>query len=173
MALNKVVMKIYATDADIYSQLSALSEKINRDYSGVELDLVYVSTGAFVFANDLAQMIRIPFRMHPISYSDYHPPSGNGEIQLLLDVSTPLMNRHVLLLDGIVISGKTPCFVMGLLRLRMPASLELCVVGFKPKKLSVDINIKYHLFSLENEWIEGYGIGSGGNKFSRSLVDVS
>lgn len=173
MALNKVDMRIYATDTEINDQLKVLSEKINRDYSGVELDLVYVSTSALVFTNDLVRMISIPFRIHPISYRDYHPPSGNGEVELLLDVSTPLMNRHVLLLDGIVISGKTPCFVMGLLRLRMPASLELCVVGFKPKKLSVDINIKYHLFSLENEWIEGYGIGSGGNKFSRSLVDVS
>ncbi len=166
-------MKIYATEADIYNQLRTLSEKINRDYNGVELDLVYVSTGAFVFANDLARMIRIPLKMHPISYSDYHPPSGNGEVQLLLDVSTPLMNRHVLLLDGIVISGKTPHFIMGLLRLRMPATLELCVVGSKPKKLSVGMNIKYQLFSLVNEWIEGYGIGSGENKYSRSLIDVS
>jgi hypoxanthine-guanine phosphoribosyltransferase len=62
---------------------------------------------------------------------------------------------------------------MNILRQRKPSSLELCVVGSKSEQLAVNLPIKYQLFDLKNEWIEGYGIGSGANKFANCLLDMS
>jgi hypoxanthine phosphoribosyltransferase len=71
-----------------------------------------------------------------------------------------------------VISGRTPLYLMNLLRLRHPASLALCVIGSKPAELAVDLPIKYRLFEFGKEWVAGYGIGHGQERASADLVNL-
>jgi hypoxanthine phosphoribosyltransferase len=165
--------KIFASRERINNRLQLIANKIENDYSGLEIDLVYSLTGASLFVLDLARMINLPINLHPIFFKSYTPPSNNGEVEFLLDVTRPLKRRHVIFVDGIVISGKTPLYVMNVLRQRQPASLEICVVGSKATELTVDLGIKYQLFSLGTEWIEGYGIGSQSNKLADTLLDLS
>ena len=165
--------QIYASREVIYSRLQLITNQIERDYCGSEIDLVYSSSGASLFVLDLARMINRPINLHQILFKSYVPPSNSGEVELILDVTKPLEGRHVIFVDGVVISGKTPLYIMNVLRQRQPSSLELCVVGSKLGELSVDLDIKYQLFKFGAEWIEGYGIGSGPNKLADCLVDLS
>lgn len=157
------------SEKQIQDRLLALSEQINSDYAGKSLDLVYVTNGASVFFADLLRLINVPVKPHPICYSNYDTANASGEVRLTLDVTSPLNGRDVLLLDGVVISGKTPFYIYNMLLLRQPASIEVCALGTKPALLSVPLPVKYVGFEFQNEIVVGYGIGEGSEKAFRSL----
>jgi hypoxanthine phosphoribosyltransferase len=78
----------------------------------------------------------------------------------------------VLVVEGIVISGRTPRYVLDILTLRQPASLAMCALGMKPAQLSVELPLKYVAFELGPEIAVGYGVGSGLEKTLPHLVEM-
>lgn len=159
--------------AVIQERVASLANEINRDYAGREIDLVCLSNSATVFTADLARLIQVPLRQHLLAFTAYPKAPPSGEVRLTLDVGEPLQDRHVLVVEGMIISGRTPLYLMNMLRLRRPASLEICAIGMKPKQLAVDLPVKYHLFDFDQEWVAGYGIGHGPEKASGDLLDMA
>ena len=157
----------------IHESLQVLAEQISEDYLGRELDVVCLTNSAMTLAADLMRLVKVPVRLHAMAFDSYKPAPKSGEVRLTLDVTEPLAGRHVLVIEGMIISGRTPLYLMNLLRLRQPASIELCVIGSKPLELLVSLPIKYRLFEFSNEWVAGYGIGNGIEKTSSDLVDMS
>lgn len=158
--------------AELRERLEQLANEINRDYAGREIDLVCLSNSAMFFTADLARLIQVPVRLHLLAFVSYPKALQSGEVRITLDVAEPLEGRHVLLVEGMVISGRTPFYLMNMLRLRNPASLDLCVIGYKPDELAVDLPIRYQLFTFGKEWVAGYGIGHGPEKGLPNLVDI-
>ncbi len=157
----------------IRNRLEKLAQQINKDYEGQELDLVCLSNSAMVFTTDLMRLIQVPVRLHLLAFDSYTPTPKSGEVRLTLDLVEPIEGRNVLVVEGMIISGRTPLYIMNLLRLRQPASLELCAIGKKPAELAVHLSIKYCMFEFDAEWVTGYGIGHGAEKVSADLLDMS
>ena len=88
------------------------------------------------------------------------------------DLNGSIEGKHVLLLEGLVISGRTPNYLFNFFKLRNPASLKLCAIGLKKKKIEVELKIDYHMFDFQDEWIEGYGIGGADTKCLPYLIDI-
>mgnify|MGYP000270009867 CR=1 FL=1 len=153
-------------------RLQGVATQINGDYAGREIDVVCLTNSAMIFTADLMRILEVPARLHMLAFTSYSPAPTNGEVRLTLDVAEPLEGRHVLVMEGMVISGRTPLYLMNLLRLRQPASLELCAIGSKPSELTVDLPIKYRLFEFEKEWVAGYGIGNGAEKVSADILNI-
>ena len=148
----------------IEERVRNLAESINRDYADRTIDIIYVISGSSVFCADLARNLKVPVRLHPMSFSAYPGASPSGEVRMNLDVAEPLHGRHIMLLEGIIVSGRTPKFVLDSLRLRQPASLALCALGVKRGALAVDLTVNYSGFELGPEIIVGYGVGEGAEK---------
>lgn len=148
----------------IDERLQALARQIDADYAGKTVDVVYLLNGASVFAADLVRHLTVPIRLFPLGFSSYPAANPSGEVRITLDVVEPLHGRHVLVVEGIVVSGRTPKYVTDMLRLRQPASLALCALGVKPKVLAVDLSVAYHAFSFGSEVVVGYGVGEGAEK---------
>ena len=163
---------ILVSEEKIHERLQGLAQQINVDYQSRDIDLVCLTNSAMTFMTDLVRLIQRPVKLHTIAFDSYKPAPKSGEVRLTLDVTTPLEGRHVLVVEGMVISGRTPLYLMNLLRLRQPASLELCVIGSKPTELAVDLPIKYRLFDFGSEWVAGYGIGNESHKVSPHLIDL-
>ena len=149
---------------EIEERLSALARQIDADYAGRTLDVVCLVNSASVFWADLGRLLSVPVRVHPLAFSSYAAGNSSGEVRLTLDVSEPLQNRHVLIVEGIVVSGRTPRYVCDLLRLRQPASLAMCVLGVKRHALAVELPPLYAAFELGSEIVVGYGVGEGPEK---------
>lgn len=164
-------IKVLAPAEELQKRVEALAQQINMDYNGREIDIVCSSNGATIFTADLCRLIALPVRLHLIAFNSYPNAPASGEVQLTLDVTEPLQNRHVLVTEGIIISGRTPLYMMNLLRLRQPASIELCAIAMKPKQLAVELQVKYHLYDFDQEWVAGYGMGHGPEKAAEVLVD--
>jgi hypoxanthine phosphoribosyltransferase len=165
--------RILVSAEQIHERLQLLAQQINVDYEGHELDVICLTNSAMTFTTDLVRLIEVPVKVHMMAFISYTPAPKSGEVRLTLDIADALEGRNVLVVEGMVISGRTPLYLMNLLRLRQPASMELCAIGSKPSELAVDLPIKYRLFEFGKEWVAGYGIGHGAEKGSGDLLDMS
>jgi hypoxanthine phosphoribosyltransferase len=164
-------MNIIITEEQIIERVNQLASEISIDYAGLTLDIVCLINSASIFTADLARKLSIPARLHFLGFNSYPNGNASGEVRITHDVNEPLFDRHVLVMEGIVVSGRTPRYVLDMLRLRQPASLALCALGIKPSQLAVELPLKYVGFELGQEIATGYGVGSGTEKILTSLVE--
>lgn len=148
----------------IISRIKTLANQINSDYAGKTLDLVCLVNSAQFFTSDLVKYLTVPTRLHYLDFNSYLKGNETGEVRLTSDIQEPLFGRDVLVIEAIVVSGRTPKYIMDLLKNRKPNSLNLCALGSKPHLLSEKLPLKYVAFELGKEILVGYGIGSGPDK---------
>tara|TARA_B100001250_G_C19797776_1_gene789598 strand:- start:105 stop:617 length:513 start_codon:yes stop_codon:yes gene_type:complete len=157
-------LNIIITEEQISRRVEILARQINLDYSGRTLDIVCLVNSALFFTLDIIKHLTIPNRLHYMSFTGYNEGNESGEVQLTLDVKEPLFGRDVLIIEAIVVSGRTPRFIIDLLKNRKPQSIALCALGLKPHLLSEKLPLNYTGFELGKEIVVGYGIGSGKEK---------
>jgi hypoxanthine phosphoribosyltransferase len=162
--------KVVASETQIQQRVHALAKQISDDYKGKEVDVICLINGASMFCADLVRQLTVPVRTHFLGIRSYSQGNVTGEVRITLDIEEPLHDRHVLMVEGIVVSGRTPRYVLDMLGLRQPASLALCALGIKPAQLSVKLPLKYVAFELGSEIAVGYGVGSGVEKTLAYLV---
>jgi len=131
-----------------------MAEALPRDFA-----LVAILKGSFVFAADLLRALAahsinpdVDF-MILSSYGEGTTPSGT--VRLLRDTEISLQDRHVLLVDDILDSGKTLEFASRHLLERGAKSTRVCVLLSKQTgKGKAD----FVGFSCPDEFVVGYGM---------------
>jgi len=117
----------------VRQRVAELAAQIDADYAGRELLLVGVLKGAVMVMADLARAIRLPVEMDWMAISSYGSGTkSSGVVRILKDLDTDISGRHVLVVEDIIDSGLTLSWLMGNLRSREPASLQVCVLLRKP-----------------------------------------
>lgn len=164
--------KIIFNRDDISQRIHEISENINNDYKGKSLDIICLVNSAMVFTSDLIRKIKIPIQLHIFEFSSIKN-TKSGQVKINLDIQNSISGKNVLIIEGMIISGKTPKFICNYFQKKYkPLSLDLCVVGFKPHLLKEDLSIKYYGFKFKNENIYGYGIGPSKYKKLDYLLDL-
>jgi hypoxanthine phosphoribosyltransferase len=69
-----------------------------------------------------------------------------------------LRGRHVLIVEGVVDSGRTVTALVKELQRAEPASVEVVTLIDKPASHRGKLDIKYVGFSLGNEFVIGFGL---------------
>ena len=151
---------IIISQKEISHKVEILAKKINSDYSGKTLDLICLSNSALFYTIDIIKQLTIPTRLHFLGFSSYTDGNKTGEICINLDIKVPLFNKDVLVFEGIIVSGRTPRFIIESLKNRNPSSIALCALGTKPHLLNEKLPLSYIGFELGTEIVVGYGIGS-------------
>jgi hypoxanthine phosphoribosyltransferase len=166
-------LNVIIPEAQLLTRVQELGAEIARDYAGRRLDIICCINGGSKFCADLVRHIPLPVTLHYLGFSTYAKGNSSGEVRVTLDVAEPLQGRHVLVVEGIVVSGRTPAYIMEMLKLRQPASLELCALGVKPKTLAVSLPIRHKAFELGSQIAVGYGVGSGPQRSLPCLVEAA
>ena len=147
------------TAAEINAKVKLLGEQISKDYEGKDLLLLAVLKGSVVFLADIMRQITIPYKIDFMAVSSYGDgKTSSGAVKINLDLKQDIGNRHVLIIEDIVDSGITLSYLMGLLKGRAPASLEVCALLNKKARNEIDINPKYQGFDLPDAFVVGYGL---------------
>jgi hypoxanthine phosphoribosyltransferase len=143
----------------IADRVRALGEQIRADYEGKNMLLVCVLKGSFVFAADLARAIDLPMKIDFLGTRSYGDGTeSSGVVQITHDLSRPIEDVHVLLVEDIVDSGLTIAHLLKLLRTRNPASLKVCSLLHKPSRAKIEVPIDYLGFTIEDRFVIGYGL---------------
>jgi hypoxanthine phosphoribosyltransferase len=163
--------KVLFSKEEIKQRVLAIAHQINTDYKGKTLDIICLVNSAQFFCADLVRELTITTRLHTLGFSSYLNGNESGEVRITLDINEPLYNCHLLVIEGIIISGRTPRYIIDLLKVRRPASIAMCALGIKPALLSEELPIHYSAFEFGQEIAVGYGIGSVTEKTLSAIIE--
>ncbi len=144
---------------EINKKVKELAEKISKDYYEKELVVIGILKGAFVFLADLIRELKIPVFCDFITVSSYGKATeSSGIVKIVADVSFPIENKDVLLVEDIVDTGLTLQYLLNHLKLKKPRTIKICALLAKPERHKIEIPIDYLGFKVENKFVVGYGI---------------
>ncbi|MDR3344419.1 MAG: hypoxanthine phosphoribosyltransferase [Oscillospiraceae bacterium] len=147
------------TAEEIAQATAQLGARISRDYDGKDLLLLSVLKGSVVFLADIMRQITIPYAIDFMAVSSYgNSRTSSGAVKINLDLKQDIGGRHVLIIEDIVDSGLTLSYLMGLLKGRAPASLEVCALLNKRSRNEIQLEPKYQGFDLPDAFVVGYGL---------------
>ena len=151
--------EILITPEQLQERVAELAARIDADYAGRELLLVGVLKGAIMVMADLARVMHSQVQMDWMAVSSYGSGTrSSGVVRILKDLDTDITDRHVLVVEDIIDSGLTLSWLVGNLRSRGPASVEVCVMLRKPAAAQMDVNVRYIGFDIDDEFVIGYGL---------------
>lgn len=155
-------IKTLIDETTIQTRVRELGAKITEDYQGKEVVLVPVLKGSFIFAADLARAIDLPVSIDFFGCRSYGDGTeSSGVVQITYDLTKPIENKHVIIIEDIVDTGLTMQYLLENLTTRKPASLKLCSLLHKPARTRVPVTIDYLGFTIEDVFVIGYGLDYG------------
>lgn len=143
----------------IARRIREIGQQISSDYAGKSLVLLGVMKGAVVFLADLMRVINLPVEIELVSASSYRAgkkPSENLFVEGIDKLR--LANRDVLIVEGIVDSGRTAIAIEEAVRQQEPGSIEIVTLVDKPGSHRSALSIKYKGFTVGNEFVIGFGL---------------
>ncbi len=151
--------KVIVTESEIADKLDQVAAQIRADYEGKDLLLVGVLKGAVMVMADLARRLPPTVQMDWMAVSSYGSGTkSSGVVRILKDLDADLTDRHVLIVEDIIDTGITLHWLLGNLRSRGAASVEVATLLRKPDATQVDVSVKYLGFDIPNEFVVGYGL---------------
>ena len=143
----------------IAARVRALGARITEDYRGRSLVILVVLKGSFVFAADLIRCVELPLRVDFLGVASYGAGTqSTGVVQITQDVTAPLANEDILLVEDIVDTGLTISYLLRQLQARSPRTLRVCAFLHKPARAQVEVPIDYLGFTVQDEFVVGYGL---------------
>lgn len=153
------ISRVLYSEETLQTRIREMGAQISADYADKNPVMVGVLRGVLFFMSDLLRTVRIPLEIDILAVSNYSTESRNqGFVRLDKDLDIPIRGRHVLFIEDVIDTGLTLHYLLGNLRTRLPASLEVCVLFNKPAKRLIDIPVKYKGFDLPDQFVVGYGL---------------
>jgi len=163
--------KIVASNKEIKNAIAKMANVINEDYKGLAVELITMNDASNYLIKDMLGYLQLDVRVQAIKFINYEKQTESGEVRITRDIEEPIFGKHVILLDGIIISGLTHHYICNYLNQRSPKSLAISCIGLKAKQIIKKLPKCYSLFEFNEEWIEGYGIGTESLKSKPYLID--
>jgi hypoxanthine phosphoribosyltransferase len=153
------------SSARISRRVHQLGRQISEVYADIDTPLVMVVIlkGATVFAADLLRSLSIPAELEFVRAASYGSgTTTTGRVQIAHMVEGPLVDRHVLLVEDIVDSGRTVDTILKRFRKLKPASLRLAALLDRPARRDVQVTIDFCGFVIPDRFVIGYGLDYAG-----------
>ena len=165
--------KAMISAARISRRVRFLGRQISDAYADIETPLVMlvILKGATVFAADLLRSLRVPAELEFVRAASYGAGvASSGRVRLAHMVEGTFADRHVLLVEDIVDSGRTAEAVTKRVHQMRPSSLKLAALLDRPARRVVDVKIDFRGFVIPDRFVIGYGLDYAG--LYRELPDI-
>jgi hypoxanthine phosphoribosyltransferase len=165
--------KAMISSARITRRVRSLGRQISEAYADIETPLVMlvILKGATVFAADLLRSLSVPAELEFVRAASYGAgTASSGRVRLAHMVEGTFADRHVLLVEDIVDSGRTAEAVTKRVLQEKPATLRLAALLDRPARRTVDVKIDFRGFLIPDRFVIGYGLDYAG--LYRELPDI-
>jgi len=143
---------------EIKEKIQEIGQKISTDYNDLDLVVIGVLKGAFVFMADLVRQITIDHEIDLVGASSYEGTSSTGQIVFTKKPDLELKGRDLLLVEDIVDTGRTLVKIVESMKSLNPRSIKICALIDKSERRETQVNVAYSCFSLDKGFIVGYGL---------------
>lgn len=158
------------SEAKVRERVRELGAALSQQYHGKTPLFISILSGAFVFASDLMRSFDGHCEVGFVKLSSYTGTQSSGRVQTVMGLEKDLKDRHLIVVEDIVDTGRTLHFFIDHLRSQQPASI--CTVTFlrKPEALAFPVQVDHVGFDIENRFVVGYGLDYEG--LGRNLPGV-
>ena len=150
--------KVLITKTILQHRIKELAKQIEKDYKGKDLTIICILKGSIYFTADLTKYLNKDVTVEVMRLSSYEGTNSTGVIKLKLDLDEPVTDKHILIIEDIIDSGKTLSYLIDYLRAQNPASMKLCTLLDKPDRRVVNVKVDYTGFKIANHFVIGYGM---------------
>src|SRR6266550_6096361 len=91
----------------IHRRLDEMAAQISEDYRDRELTVIAILNGSLMFMADLLRRIPLPLKLECLSVASYHGKTKTSGEVIFKQVASDVADRHLLILDDILDSGRT------------------------------------------------------------------
>ena len=146
----------------IAERVSGIADQINRDYEEKRPLFLAILNGSFMFASDLFKSVKISAEICFIKLASYKGTKSSGHVITAIGLDIDIFNRHIIIIEDIVDTGKTLSHFIPQLKHQQPASLTIASLLLKPEAVVYPLDIKYLGFSIPDKFVVGYGLDYNG-----------
>ena len=108
---------------------------------------------------ELAKRITVPVSLDFMSVSSYGGDTkSSGVVKIVKDLDESITDKHVIVVEDIVDSGRTLSYLLEMLKNRGCKDVKLCTLLDKPDRRVVDVKVDYTGFQIPDEFVVGYGL---------------
>jgi hypoxanthine phosphoribosyltransferase len=154
----------YITDQEIQEKIQLLAQQLKKDYGEKKPLFLSILNGSCLFKGDLFN-----FRGF-VKLASYKGVSSTGNVITAIGLDTNLNDRHVIILEDIIDTGKTLHHFLPQLQSQQLASLKIAVLLNKKEALAYPIKVDYDCFEIPNKFVVGYGLDYDG--LGRNSKDI-
>lgn len=157
-ATTNQALECLLTRQQIQQRVNELGAEISSDFAGERIMLVGVLKGAAIFVADLARAITVDCTFDFLAVSSYGMATRSSAVRLIKDVDHPIEGRNVILVEDILDTGRTLCYLKNMLLAQGPATLKIAAFLDKPERRLCNIQADYVGFAIPNRFVVGYGM---------------
>ena len=159
MRMDNDIEKILFTSEDIKTAVQKLGQKLTEDYQDKNPVVVGILRGAAPFMIDLIRAMDCYIEIDFMAVSSYGDDTeSSGTVKIIKDLDTDVTDRHVLIVEDIIDSGRTAQALRKLFAAKNAASVKICSLLDKPERREVDVQADYVGINTPNEFVVGYGL---------------
>lgn len=157
--LEKDIEKVLVSRDEIRKITHDLGLQLTEDYKDKFPLVIGLLKGCVPFMGELVTEMDIHLELGFMDVSSYHGGiESTGDIQIVKDLEVSVKNRHILLAEDIVDTGKTIQVVKDLLLYRGAASVKVVTLLDKPTGRVVEFKPEYVGITIPKGFVVGFGL---------------
>jgi hypoxanthine phosphoribosyltransferase len=167
-------LEVMYTAEQIRDRIVELGRELTAEYAGKDLVLVGILKGSVIFLADLMREIDLTLKIDFMAVSSYKDElKSTGDVEILKDLTNPIRDKHVLIVEDIVDTGLTLTRLIEILSSRGAASIKIATFLDKPEpRINKELKVDYTGFVIPNKFVVGYGLDAAGRYRNLPFIGV-
>ena len=156
--MHQDIDKILFSQEEIEAKTAELAVQLKTEYADKKPILLGLLKGSMMFMAELMKKLDIDLQVDFLDVSSYEGTVSTGDVRIVKDLGMSVRDRHVLIAEDIVDTGRTLEKVIELLRNRGAKTVEMVTLLDKPETRKAPIAAKYVGFTIPKLFVVGYGL---------------
>jgi hypoxanthine phosphoribosyltransferase/bifunctional protein TilS/HprT len=157
--LEKDIERVLISQEEIHAIVQRLGKTIVEDYKDKFPIVLGLLKGCVPFMADLLKTLDMHLEIAFMNVSSYHGGiESTGDVKIDMDLDTTVKDRHILIAEDIVDSGRTIQAVVELLKYRGAKSVKVVTLMDKPTGRVIDFVPEYIGKTIPKAFVVGYGL---------------
>src|SRR5688500_2518994 len=159
MILARMAQTTLINREQIEARVAEMAQDIESEFAGSELIARCVLKGAMFFCADLVRQMKMDVALDFIQISRYgNQKYSSGVVTILKEPQLDMRGKSVLIVEDIIDSGLSIREVHNYIESRGAAKVKTCTFLDKPKARKVPFAADYVGFTIEPQFVVGYGL---------------
>lgn len=170
ITVNNLQFKPFIAAETIQQRIDELGVALRERYAGQRPLFIGILNGAFIFTADLVRAAELECEVTFMRLSSYAGLQSTGQVTTNLGLDIEIKDRHVILVEDIIDSGRTLYELSKKMLEQGPASVAIATLLLKPDALQFPLEADFVGFSIPSKFVIGYGLDY--NQAGRELKEI-